>query len=311
MADSTNPDDSARPPVIKRLPPQVNEAEDASEPLDFRRFPEPIAQGRYVGVMRVVALLGVAVVLLLWLEGTPPGLGGKARAVGYAICHQIEVRTFVAGDVVMPLCARCTGTYLGVIVGFLGPALMRRGRAARMPSRGVTTVLLLFSLAWLVDGGNSYLHLFPNAPGIYEPHNALRLLTGSLQGLTMASFIYPVFNQSVWRRPRPVRSLRHLGDLAVLVIAALLLDLLVLLREPLLLAAMGWLSTAGVLVILTAIQTVVVVYMTRRPNQADDWRALVVPLIVGFGLAMVMIGAVDAARYSLFGTWEGMTIGQQ
>ncbi|MBN1285944.1 MAG: DUF2085 domain-containing protein [Anaerolineae bacterium] len=278
------------------------------QPDIIRRIPPDPPRTRIGTAARGLAVIVTAVVLVLWLEGTPPGIEGKARAVGYAICHQITVRTFAAGDVTMPLCARCTGTYLGVIVGFAGPLLMGRGRAGEMPSRRVLIVLGVFFLMWAGDGLNSYLHLFPNAPGLYEPSNELRLFTGSMQGIAMAGLIYPLFNQTVWRRWRRAPHIRDLRDLAALAAATLALDALVLVQSPALLSALGLLSAAGVLLILTAIQTVIVVMVTGRINRINGWRDLILPVIVGFGLAIAMIGAIDALRYAAFGTWEGFTI---
>ncbi len=58
-------------------------------------------------------------VLILWLAETPAGLLGKADAVGYAVCHRISVRSFFLDDRPLPLCARCTGMYLGAMAGLL------------------------------------------------------------------------------------------------------------------------------------------------------------------------------------------------
>lgn len=260
-----------------------------------------------------MALALTAFVFALWLAGTPAGLDGKAWAVGYAVCHQIPARTFfIAGEAgarPMPLCARCTGIYIGVMVGFLAPALLlRAGRAGRLPGWPALAMLGLFTLVMVVDGLNSFLNLFPAGAPLYQPFNGLRLVTGSLHGLTMASLIYPIFNQTVWRDWRPRRSLRHLGDLAVLVSVALALDLLALTREPLALAALGYLTTLGVIVILMAISTTILVAIMGRERMADGWGDLVIPLIVAFGVTVIVIGMMDAGRFALFGSWSGIAL---
>ena len=259
------------------------------------------------------ALALTGLVFGLWLIGTPEGVYGKTWAIGYAVCHQIPARSFLLGPqaegATMPLCARCTGTYLGVMVGFLAPLLLRRGRAGKLPHWSVLAALGLFTLVMAVDGVNSYLNLFPSGSPLYQPSNELRLLTGSLHGLTMASILYPVFNQSTWLRWRQERSLRHLGDLALLVIAVLALDLLVLTREPLALQVLSLVSTGGVVAVLMAINTVLVVTLTRRDQSARDWGDLAVPLIVAFGLTFMLIGFMNAGRFALFGSWEGVPLG--
>ena len=68
-----------------------------------------------------IALVAVvaAVVLAAWLVNTPPGILGKADAVGYAVCHRIDERSFHIGDRQVALCARCTGMYLGAVLGLV------------------------------------------------------------------------------------------------------------------------------------------------------------------------------------------------
>ena len=61
-----------------------------------------------------VVIILVGILLLVWLYLTPPGLFGKADAIGYSVCHQIDLRSFHIGERQFPLCARCTGQFLGV-----------------------------------------------------------------------------------------------------------------------------------------------------------------------------------------------------
>jgi hypothetical protein len=63
------------------------------------------------------AAILAGLIIGLWLLGTPPGILGKADAIGYAVCHRIAERSFHTHDRPLPLCARCTGMYLGVIAG--------------------------------------------------------------------------------------------------------------------------------------------------------------------------------------------------
>ena len=130
----------------------------------------------------VAALLG-AVIAGLWLHGTPPGVLGKADAVGYAICHRIAERSFHAHDRPLPLCARCTGIYLGVITGVIVFATRGRLRASRLP--GIRVLLVMIALGGLygLDGLNSYLSIFEAYTPVYQPHNTLRLLSGLIFGL--------------------------------------------------------------------------------------------------------------------------------
>lgn len=51
--------------------------------------------------------------------GGRPALFGLAAAVygmGSLVCHQLPTRSFHVGGVVLPVCARCTGIYVGAAV---------------------------------------------------------------------------------------------------------------------------------------------------------------------------------------------------
>jgi len=52
-----------------------------------------------------------------------------------------------------------------------------RSRAGRVPSRRVVFILATFVVLWAVDGINSFLAFFPDAPRLYAPQNWLRLAT--------------------------------------------------------------------------------------------------------------------------------------
>ncbi len=145
-----------------------------------------------------VLILVLAVLLTVWLALTPPGLLGKADAVGYAVCHRIAERSFLLGDRALPLCSRCSGMYLGALVGFIFQAFL--GRRGELPARKIQWMFGLFLLAFAIDGINSYLTFFPQALGLYTPQNGLRLVTGTLVGTAMAAFLMPTFHQIVWQR---------------------------------------------------------------------------------------------------------------
>jgi uncharacterized membrane protein len=145
---------------------------------------------------------GLAVIALIWVI-TPGGLLDKADHVGYGICHQIPIRSPFFGGRQLPLCARCSGQFLGALAGLLLLIALGRGKAAKLPPAAVTLVLLGFMAAWALDGLNSYLTLFPGAPHLYEPHNLLRTTTGAMQGVALISLVLPFFSVTLWRAAQP------------------------------------------------------------------------------------------------------------
>ena len=111
-----------------------------------------------------LVFLSIGILLLGWLLNTPAGLLGKADALGYAVCHRIDLRSFHLGDRQLPLCVRCSGMYLGAMLGLTYQAFTRK-RVGGFPPRSVWAVYAAFILAFALDGVNSYLHLFPGVTG--------------------------------------------------------------------------------------------------------------------------------------------------
>jgi uncharacterized membrane protein len=96
--------------------------------------------------------------------------------VGSAVCHQLDARSFHVLGHQMPVCARCTGIYVGAAIAALAVGV-RRGRST-----------LALNPRWLVG-----LALLPAAASlIYEwgtgvaPSNLTRGATGVVAGGTVA-----------------------------------------------------------------------------------------------------------------------------
>jgi len=252
-----------------------------------------------------VLILTAGVVAGVWLFNTPDGLLGKADAVGYAVCHRIDLRSFHLGDRALPLCARCSGMYLGAMVGMMAFLGLGRGRAGLFPPVRISLVLGLFGLAFALDGVNSYLHFFPQAPHLYAPNNMLRLVTGTLVGLGLAVLVYTAINQSLWRDWRRSQVLRSWRDLLFLLALEGVMVVLVLLENPLLLYPLALLSSLGVLVLLSSVYAIALTMILGRENQAETWRQALAPLMGGLILAIGQLGAIDLLRFVLTGTWDG------
>ena len=239
---------------------------------------------------------------------TPPGLLGKADAVGYAVCHRIDTRSFHLGDRQVPLCARCSGMYLGAMLGLVFLAILRPRRSGNPPIKLIVVLAILVG-AFGLDGVNSYLHLFPGAPSLYEPQNWLRLLTGTGMGLVMMAALYPAFNQTVWKRVDRRPALDSFRLFAGLLILALILDGLVLSENPLVLYPLALISAAGVMILLSMVYSMVWLMLLRAENRFQFAWQLVLPLTGGFGIALLQIIALDLVRFLLTGTWDGFHLG--
>ena len=238
---------------------------------------------------------GLGVIVAIWFI-TPGGLLNKADHVGYAVCHQLPIRTPFFGGRQLPLCARCSGQFLGALAGLALLIVLGRGKAAQLPPRPVIVVLLGFLAAWALDGFNSYLTFFPGAPHLYEPHNILRTTTGAMQGVALISLVLPFFNVTLWARPdqRPtIGSLREvlwLLGLIALIVAAVGSEWAPLLYP------LALLSVAGTLMMLTLVTTMLLTLALRRDGRAQSWRDALPLLIAGLALALLIVLGINLLR---------------
>jgi uncharacterized membrane protein len=273
------------------------------------------AQPRFTTLTRLFVPIAAMLVFAVWFSFAPPGLLGKADAVAYAICHRIGERSFHIGERQLPLCARCTGEFFAAGVSLLFFAIVSP-RKSGMPGWKLGAPLLLFLIAFGIDGSNSYLYLLKqtsggaleNIPNLYIPNNTLRLFTGSGMGLALASILYPAFNQSAWKDSDPGRALDW-KKLVGLIGIVLLLDLAVLTESSIVLYPIAILSVLGVLALLIMVFSMVWILIMRQENEFTSLRQMWMPFLAGTTLAFLMITAIDLLRFQLTGTWGGFPLG--
>ena len=225
--------------------------------------------------------------------------------VGAALCHRITSRTFMINGRQLPLCARCTGMYLGVALSFVALFLARRERRTDLPPLPILLVLIGFVGAMGIDGVNSYSHFFPNFPHVYEPQNWLRLVTGIGTGLAMGVLVFPALMQTLWRDGNGRSIIENGRELLGLMLLAGTAVLLVLSNQPTILYVMALVSVAGVLLIVTALNAVLLLMLFKRDGLAVRWQETAVPLLVSFMLAVVELGSIAFLRFNLTGTITG------
>ncbi|MDX1662254.1 MAG: DUF2085 domain-containing protein [Candidatus Promineifilaceae bacterium] len=263
----------------------------------------------------VLALLGALFILGFYTLTDPALISAESVAhdhvlqsadyAGYAVCHRITERSFTVAGRQFPLCARCTGMYLGVFVIFAVLGLAGRWRRAALPPLSVLIVLGALVALMGVDGLNSYSHFFPDFPHLYQPQNWLRLLTGLGTGLGMGLIMFPALAQTLWRAPAwepPVASLRELAGILAL---TLLVFVLVLSNQNAILYVLAIASAFGLIAIMTALNSTTVLLLTRREGRARGWLHATAPLLIGLALAAAEIAVVAIGRFHLTGTLTG------
>jgi uncharacterized membrane protein len=264
------------------------------------------------GLLRWVVPIAAILAFAAWMYISPEGALGKLDAVGYAVCHRIDARSFHIGDRQLPLCARCTGEFYAAGIALIFQAFVG-GRRSKFPPRGIIAILILFFLAFGIDGSNSYLYLlkqaashspFEKIPNLYIPNNTLRLFTGSGMGLALAAVLYPVVNQTLWREldNRPVLGWKSFG---ILVGIILVVNFLILTDSPIVLYPIAYLSALSTLSLLVIVFGILWIMIMRQDNTFEDLRQLWLPLLSGLTLALILVLSIDLFRLQLTGTWSG------
>lgn len=252
--------------------------------------------------------------LFTWLIETPAGILGRADAIGYAVCHRIDARSFHLGIRQFPICARCTGQYIGAFIGLLFQELFARRRSGFPPKRVLVLLSLLF-LAYAVDGLNSYLYLppflkiFPGMPHLYEPSNVLRLFTGTGIGLIIALVLYPAFVGSVYTDAKPRPAIVGIKSLLIVVGLVILVDFLILTGSKYILYPAALISAGVVILLLTMAYTIIGLRLFHKENQFTKIPQCLLPLTFGFTIAIAQIAIIDLIRFIITGAWSGLVFG--
>lgn len=262
--------------------------------------------------LRTSRLLPPAVALLslgllgLWTVAEPhrlhgDGLLGAADWLAGTVCHRLPGHGFLIADRPLPLCARCSGLYLGAALVLTLAVLSGRVRHGAFPSRPQLWLWGGLVAAMGLDGVNALLFDL-GAPHLYPPHNTVRLLTGLGAGLALGVMLLAAFSQSAWRSPvwRPLLSGPR--EAAASLFLALLLALALLGNQPAVLYVLAIVSTAVIPVLLVMLYTVLTLTLRRRDGRATMWRELAADLAVGAAPAALQIILLAWLRQTVIGS---------
>jgi len=224
---------------------------------------------------------------------------------GYALCHRLTERSFTVYGRQFPLCARCTGMYLGAALTILTLFLAGRARQVLLPRRGIFIAMLLLLALMGIDGINSYSHFFPDAPHLYEPRNWLRLATGMGAGLTLGVITFAALAQALWRWPRYAPLIENWRELTGLILLGFITAVLVLSNLQPLLYVLALASSVGLIFVVAALNTAVVLVFLRSDGQSETWKEAARPLLAGLILAVMELAAISTVRWAMTGTLTG------
>jgi len=118
--------------------------------------------------------------------------------LGASVCHQIPERSLKMGGLILPVCSRCCGIYIGFFVCAVFMFLVFRKKESELPPLYILIILIIFILSTVIDGLLSYF-------SIIETNNIARFITGFLSGSSTMAIIYPIFNYQYYRNSYNIR----------------------------------------------------------------------------------------------------------
>jgi uncharacterized membrane protein len=111
------------------------------------------------------------------------GASPRWRLLFRPLCHGFPERCLTLFDVPMPICARCTGIYAGMLAGVAAALLFFAMRWVRFLRERIMKRVALVSIVPLALDGLSQL------AGLRESTNPLRIATGLIAGLAFGLWI--------------------------------------------------------------------------------------------------------------------------
>lgn len=246
---------------------------------------------------------GFLALVLLAFALAPWPLMSKLRAVGFGICAQRPSHSYFLGGVQLPLEARMVGIFGGYLAALVYFLVLQQGRALKFPPAPLLALGVLLIAAMGFDGLNNLFHDV-GLPHLYAPYNPARLVTGLLVGLTVATLLLPVFNLTVWAEGQARPVLGGWGELAgALAVEAVIFGAVV--------SGQGWLlypialwSIAGAVTLLSMLNMVIAMIVTRREGQGRSLGDLMPWACVALVLTVVELGGLGLFRYVLVGTTD-------
>jgi uncharacterized membrane protein len=134
--------------------------------------------------------------------GGPGLMGAVAHLAFMKFCHQIPERSLAIGGATLPVCARCTGIYCGVFLGWALWGLMPQ----KFRGRRISNLALGLGLApMLMDGALNFLRLFGSPAPI-------RLITGLIFGAVGARALWPAVRQAAMDAGATLVAIRFSND---------------------------------------------------------------------------------------------------
>lgn len=263
------------------------------------------AQQRWGGPRQRLLPALVFAVLLVFIAAPWPLPRKLLLAMG-GVCALRPAHSYFADGVQLPLEARMTGIYGGFLLTLVVLLAFRRLGARRLGSPLATGILVLFFASMAFDGINSTFADL-GLPHLYEPTNALRLLTGLLSGIAIAPFL--VWLISLVATPRTAAARRPVvqsaWELAVPFAVNAVFAALVMSEHAALYYPIALVSVAGIAGVLAIVALLVILAIGGLDGRVTHLRQVVAPLSLALLIAFAVLAGTATLRWTLIANLPG------
>jgi uncharacterized membrane protein len=206
-------------------------------------------------------------------------LNSIINKIGASVCHQLPQRTLVIGRLLMPVCARCDGIYIGFLISAIILFIMFRKRENGIPPLYIIIILALFIISTIIDG------LISN----FSPagtNNYSRFITGFLSGSSMMVFLYPVFVFQYFRESVNIKIFSKPLKFTIFIIINLVFIVITLIRITFLNYFFYYLSATAIIFTFYFVNLVVILLIPVFSQRAERLltKFLVLPSIISIVL---------------------------
>lgn len=204
--------------------------------------------------------------------------------IGFSVCHQLDSRSLIFGNIVSPLCSRCAGIYIGFLISAIILFLMFRKKQSEMPPLYILIILAVFFLSMVIDGLASYL-------GLYMTNNIIRFSTGFLCGASIMAILYPVFNFQYYREPSKERVFRRPFTFIIFVLSLIAFIIFTLFRFDFLGGFYYYLSSLSVVFtffFVSLVMSCLIPFFSQKAGRFFS-KYLIIPTVIALVLTAVEI----------------------
>jgi len=137
--------------------------------------------GKERGIFAALLIFTTGWCLLIFLPvllKDAPRTSFLIRALFAPLCHQLGERSFIVAGITLPVCARCTGIYLGFLAGILSIPILPGIQRFRFKSMLIECIGLL-GISWAIE-----------ALGLISIGNLPRAILSSSAGYITALIVF-------------------------------------------------------------------------------------------------------------------------